>query len=57
MLEKTLKSLLGCKEVKPVNLKGNQPCLFIGRTDVEAEALNNSLVKTLMLGKTEGKRR
>ena len=57
MLEKTLKSLLDCKEVKPVNLKGNQPCLFIGRTDVEAEALTDSLVKTLMLGKIEGKKR
>ena len=57
VLEKTLKSLLDCKEVKPVNLKGNQPCLFIGRTDVEAEALTDSLVKTLMLGKIESKRR
>ena len=27
-----------CKEIKPVNPKGNQPCIFIGRTDVEAEA-------------------
>ena len=57
VLEKTLKSLLDCKEVKPVNLKGNQPCLFIGRTDIEAEALTDSLVKTLMLGKIESKRR
>ena len=38
MLEKTLESPLDCKEIKPVNLKGNQPWLFIGRTDVEAEA-------------------
>ena len=29
--------LLNCKETKPVNLKGNQPWLFIGRTDAEAE--------------------
>ena len=36
ILEKTLGSLLDC-EIKPVNPKGNQPCLFIGRTDVEAE--------------------
>ena len=57
MLEKSLKSLLDCKEVKPVNLKGNQPCLFTGRSDVEAEALTDSLVKPLMLGKIEGKRR
>ena len=32
-----LKSLLDCKEIKPVNLKGNQPWIFIGRTVVEAE--------------------
>ena len=36
ILEKTLGSPLDC-EIKPVNPKGNQPCLFIGRTDVEAE--------------------
>ena len=38
VLEKTLESLLDCKEIKPVTLKGNQPCIFIGRTDTEAEA-------------------
>ena len=38
MLEKTLQSLLDCKEIKPVNPKGNQPWIFIGRTDPEAEA-------------------
>ena len=32
-----MKSPLDCKEIKPVNLKGNQSCIFIGRTDVEAE--------------------
>ena len=37
MLEKTLESPLDCKEVKPVNPKGNQSWIFIGRTDVEAE--------------------
>ena len=37
-LEKTLKSPLDSKEIKPVSLKGNQPWIFIGRTDVEAEA-------------------
>ena len=37
MLEKTLESLLDCKEIKPVNPKGNQPWIFIGRTDAEAE--------------------
>ena len=38
VLEKTLESPLDCKEVKPVNPKGNQPWIFIGRTDAEAEA-------------------
>ena len=38
VLEKTLESPLDCKEIKPVNLKGNQFWIFIGRTDAEAEA-------------------
>ena len=38
VLEKTLESPLYCKEIKPVNPKGNQSCIFIGRTDAEAEA-------------------
>ena len=38
VLEKTLESLLDCKEIIPVNLKGNQPWIFIGGTDPEAEA-------------------
>ena len=38
MLEKTLESPLNCKEIKPVNPKGNQPWIFIGRTDAEAAA-------------------
>ena len=38
VLEKTLESPLDCKEIKPVNLKGNQSWIFIGRTDAEAEA-------------------
>ena len=38
VLEKTLESLLGSKEIKPINPKGNQPWIFIGRTDVETEA-------------------
>jgi len=37
VLEKTLESPLACKEIKPVNPKGNQPRIFIGRTDAEAE--------------------
>ena len=39
MLEKTLESPLDSKEMKPVNLKGNQPWIFTGMTDAEAEAL------------------
>ena len=38
VLEKTLESPLNCKEIKPVNSKGNQPWIFIGRTDAEAGA-------------------
>ena len=38
MLEKILESSLDCKEIKPVNPKGNQPWIFIGRTDAEVEA-------------------
>ena len=64
VLKKTLESLLDCKEIKPVNSKGNQPWIFIGRTDAEAEASHfdhlmwrvNSLAKTLILGKIEGRR-
>ena len=37
VLEKTLESPLDCKEIKPVNFKGSQPWIFIGRTDAEAE--------------------
>ena len=39
VLEKTLESLLDSKEIKLVNPKGNQPWIFIGKTNVEAEAL------------------
>ena len=38
MLEKTPESHSECKEIKPVNPKRNQPWIFIGRTDAEAEA-------------------
>ena len=63
VLEKTLESPLGSKEIKPVNHKGNQSWIFIGRTDAEAEtpilwpADADSLEKTPMLGKIEGRRR
>ena len=39
VLEKTLESPLDSKEIKPINRKGNQPWIFIGRTDAKAEAL------------------
>ena len=65
VLEKTLESPLDCKEIQPVNPKGNQSWIFIGRTLVEAETQcfshlmwrADSLEKTLMLGKIEGGRR
>ena len=38
VLEKILKSLLDCKEIKPVHPKGNQSWILIERTDAEAEA-------------------
>ena len=36
VMEKSLESLLDSKEIQPVHLKGNQSCIFIGKTDVEA---------------------
>ena len=38
VLEKTLESSLDSKEIKPVDPKGNQPWIFIGKTDAEGEA-------------------
>ena len=65
VLEKTLESPLDSKDIKPVNPKGNQPWIFIGRTDPEAEApilwpldANSRLIgKYRDAGKTESKRR
>ena len=62
VLEKTLESPLDCKEIKLFNPKGNQFWIFIGRTDAKADfghlmRRTNSLEKTLMLGKIEGRRR
>ena len=63
VLEKTLESLLDCKEIKLVNPKGNQSLIFIGRTGAEAEDFGHlmqrtdTLEKTLMLGKIEARRR
>ena len=37
-LEKTPESSLDSKELKPINLKGNQPKILIGRTNAEADA-------------------
>ena len=64
VLEKTFESPLDCKEIKPVNPQGNQSWIFIG-TDAEAETpifwptewRTDSLEKSLMLGKIEGRRR
>ena len=61
----TLESPLDCKEIQPVHSKGDQSWVFIGRTDVEAEtpilwppdSKSDSLEKTLMLGKIEGRKR
>ena len=65
MLKKTFQNPLDCKEIKSVNPKGNQSSIFIKRTNAEAEApilwppdvRANSLEKTLMLEKIEGRRR
>ena len=51
------------KEIKPINPKRSRPCTFFGRTDAEASILwppdgrTDSLEKTLMRGKIEGRRR
>ena len=65
MLEKTLEHPLYCKEIQPVNPKGNQSWIFLARTDAKAEAQyfghlmwrTDSFEKTLMLGKIEGRRK
>ena len=68
MLEETLESFLSpldCKEIQSVHSKGNQSRIFIGRPDAEAELqyfghlmrTADSLKKTLILGKIEGRRR
>ena len=53
VLEKTLKSPLDCKEIQPVNPKGGQSWIFIGRTDAETEApiLWPPDVKNWLIGK------
>ena len=51
VLEKTLESLLDSKEIKSVNPKGNQPWIFIGRTDAEAPILRSPDAKSWLIGK------
>ena len=63
VLEETLESPLDCKEIQLVNHKRNPSWILIGRTDAETpilwppDARADSLEKTLMLGKTEDRRR
>ena len=63
VLKKTLESHLDCKEIKPVNPKGNEPWIFIERADAEApilwppDAKSWLIERNLMLGKIEGGRR
>ena len=62
VLEKTLESHLDSKEIKPVNPKGNQPWIFIGRISGSQSFGHlmwraDSLEKTLMLGNIKGRRR
>ena len=65
MLEKTFESPLDCKEIQPVHPKGDQSWVFIGRTVLKLKVQyfghlmqrTDSLEKTLMLGKIEGRRR
>ena len=65
VLEKTLESALDCKEIQPVHSEGDQPWVFIGRTDAKAETpilwpplrRVDSLEKTLMLGGIGDRRR
>ena len=53
VLEKTLESLLDCKEIQPVHSKGNQSWVFIGRTDAKAESsiLQPPHAKSLLIEK------
>ena len=61
VLEKTLESLLDCKEIQPIHPKRNQSWIFIWRTDTEAEtpmmSRTDSLEKSLMCGKIEDRKR
>ena len=51
LLEKTLESLLDCKEIQLVHPKGNQPSVFIGRTDAKAPILRPLDAKSQLIAK------
>ena len=51
LLERILESPLDIKEIKPVTPKGNQPWIFIGRTDAEALILWPPDAKSRLIGK------
>ena len=51
VLGKTLESPLDCMEIKPVNPKGNQPWIFIGKTDAKAPMFWSSDAKSQLIGK------
>ena len=51
MLEKIIESLLDSKEIKPINLKGNQPRILTERTDAEAPILWPPDLKSQLTGK------
>ena len=65
VLEKTLESPLDCKEIQPVHSEGDQSWMFFGRTVLKLKLQYfghlmrraDSFEKTLMLEKTEGRRR
>ena len=56
MLEKNLESPLDSKEIKPINPKGDQHGIFVGRTDAEAEApiFWQPAVRSQLIGKDPG---
>ena len=56
VLENTFESPLDSTEIKPVNPKGNQPWIFIGRTDAEAPILWPPDAKSCLIGKIRGDR-
>ena len=51
VLEKTLESSLDCKGIKPGTPKGNQSCIFTGRTDAKAPILWPPDAKSQLIGK------